>query len=218
MANPDVNPCHFEFMPKHSDFTHLNNPAIKNDEFSEAAEDLKEWIAIAEKRDQELEDHLNSRPCECKYSVFYPSASLTSYVDDFSSPVILNSTEIGWTGVTVDGAGNVTINEAGDYEVGASAEWQQSGDGGQRGILVRANGFTINGDTRTMGSSTTIRHIQSCSPRPVALAVGTVLTMAAYQNSGGPLNLFGADYHAKGSTYLWAHKLCQNGNPLSGGA
>lgn len=215
MADPDINPCHFEYMPKHSDFTHLMNPAIKNDEFSDAAEDLKEWISIAEQRDQSLEDHLNSRPCECKYSLFYPASTMNATADDTSIQVILDHTEIGWAGVTLDGSGNAVINEAGDYEVGGSVEWDPLGDGGTRGMWIERNArFHINTDTRSMGSSVSIKHMQSCAPRPIALNVNDTLSLFAYQNSGGALNYFGHAYNTQGCTYLWVHKWCQNGTPL----
>ncbi|WP_064442260.1 hypothetical protein [Hoyosella altamirensis] len=86
----------------------------------------------------------------------------------------------------------IRIRDAGVYEVEATAAWQQNLNG-RRELFLRRNGATFAFDVRDAPGGWCMHHIH----RTIELAVGDLLTLHVWQNSGGNLavnnSAFGGD-------------------------
>ena len=92
---------------------------------------------------------------------------------------------------TVSNTGRITVKVAGVYTVSAWVVWDVH-DTGTRRCRITVNGTDVAGQTVNMDGATI--DVDACCSREVLLAVGDIVRLAAYQTSGGDLNLTTATF------------------------
>jgi hypothetical protein len=93
----------------------------------------------------------------------------------------------------------LTCRTAGIYEIGASVEWDNSGAGVDRILMLKQGAVEVSRDRRAPKAFQT----QSCATL-AQLAVNDYVEVHAYQDAGGPLNVVASSSYSPG---LWMTRV-----------
>lgn len=191
---------------------------IYDDLLSGERDGVRSAVSRLEKNQLNLEDNLRNRGCSrCKGGVFHLGSNQTLTASTWTI-VELDETEMNCddTPFTL-GSYKVTVNQAGDYLVGANVEFND-GHGQSQGIRVirtdaANNGVgPICGSTAESPSNSSLPIYFSCS-QLISLAKDDTIHVVAWSDLGGGATVNGGDdgQGVDDPTYLWLSRVCACG-------
>lgn len=225
MAELQPDPCEFKFSVRWPQFREkLYAERLNEDEFL-AVESL---IEILDRRDRELEKHLNERPCDggrCeKLTVRLGSTQAIPWGGeheiDFDTTVIDNG-DIGTLQTSGGNAGQVEIDQDGDYLIWANVRWYEISPG-DRFMVIRRNDGNNTGDLAfdfqsvpTYGGPE--KHSSNVVAPLTALSAGDLISVVVNHDNGSDLNVLGGKDNddVPHETFLSLIRFCDHGTPFT---